>query len=49
VFLRQQAVFGIVGAEFEEGLVVEGGRGHGGKLWNGIRWVATVNAWTKHG
>jgi hypothetical protein len=48
VFLRQQAVFGVVGAEFEEGLVVESGRGHGRKLWNGIRWVATVNACHTH-
>jgi hypothetical protein len=28
VFLRQQAVVGVVGAEFEDGLVVESGGWH---------------------
>jgi hypothetical protein len=33
VILRQQAVFGVLGAEFEEFLVVEGGG------WQGVRRV----------
>ena len=36
VFLRQQAVFGVIGAEFEEFLVVKVGRGHGEGNLKGI-------------
>lgn len=46
VFLRQQAVFGVVGAEFEKGLVVEGGGWHGDvrRILKSIRVTASRSA-----
>jgi hypothetical protein len=35
VLLRELAVFGVVGAEFEKFLIVKSGRGHRGRIvWN---------------
>ena len=41
VFLGQQTVLGVIGAEFEEFLIVKGGRGHGEVNLKGIRVRAT--------